>query len=60
MHRSRLGCLVIDCETDDLDQDAEFWGGVFGATVISRNNPEDKNYRGLATDSDAPKFYYRK
>ena len=60
MHRSRLGCLVIDCETDDLDQDADFWGGVFGATVISRDNPEDKNYRGLATDSDAPKILLQK
>lgn len=60
MHKSRLGCLVIDCETEDLDKDAEFWGGVFGATVISRDNPENENYRGLATDSDAPKILLQK
>jgi len=60
MHKSRLGCLVIDCKTDDLDQDAKFWGSVFGATVISRDNPESENYRGLATDSDAPKILLQK
>lgn len=26
MHKSRLQTLVIDCETDDLDSDAAFWG----------------------------------
>ena len=52
--------MVIDCQTEDLNRDAEFWGSVFGATVISRGNPEDANYRGLTTDSDAPKTLVQK
>lgn len=26
MHKSRLGVVVIDCETENLDREAEFWG----------------------------------
>ena len=29
-HRSRLGCVVIDCETDDLSAAASFWGAALG------------------------------
>ena len=29
-HHSRLGCLVIDCRTDDLKPALEFWKGVLG------------------------------
>ncbi|PLX35967.1 MAG: glyoxalase [Hyphomicrobiales bacterium] len=29
-HKSRLGCLVIDCKTDDLGDALTFWSGVFG------------------------------
>lgn len=32
-HRSRLGCLVIDCKTDDLSDAAAFWGGALGGEV---------------------------
>ncbi|NOR67439.1 MAG: VOC family protein, partial [Woeseiaceae bacterium] len=31
MHRSRLAGLIIDCETDDLDAAAAFWGKALGA-----------------------------
>ena len=55
MHRSRLGCLVIDCQTDDLDQDARFWADALGAEVTRRDAAGDK-YRGLSTDDDAPKI----
>lgn len=27
MHKSRLGVVVIDCQTDDLAGAAAFWGG---------------------------------
>ena len=30
MHRSRLGGLIIDCETDDLEAAAEFWSRALG------------------------------
>ena len=26
MHRSRLGRLAIDCQTEDLEAAVEFWG----------------------------------
>ncbi len=30
MHKSRLGGIIIDCRTDDLDSAAAFWGGALG------------------------------
>lgn len=57
MHKSRLGTLVIDSGTDDVDRDAEFWGKALGCNVISRNSePGDENYRGLESDPSQPKM----
>ena len=50
MHKSRLGCLVIDCQTDNLDRDAEFWSRALGGDIVRRYQPGDENYRGLTTD----------
>jgi hypothetical protein len=33
MHRSKLIGFIIDCQTQDLRQAAEFWGGALGMTV---------------------------
>ena len=41
MHKSRLGCLIIDCRTDDLDREAQFWSQVFGQEIIRRYEPGD-------------------
>jgi predicted enzyme related to lactoylglutathione lyase len=30
MHKSRLGALIVDCHTDDLAREAEFWGAALG------------------------------
>ena len=30
MHKSRLGGLIIDCRTDDLDAAADFWSQALG------------------------------
>lgn len=61
MHRSRLGTLVIDCETDDLDGDAKFWAAALGCKVLTRNvEPEDDNYRGLESDPSQPKMLIQK
>ena len=30
-HKSRLGVIVIDCQTDDLQDAAAFWAGALGA-----------------------------
>lgn len=44
MHRSRLAGLIIDCETDDLDAAAVFWGEALGAAPKSAANIEDSPY----------------
>ena len=36
-HRSRLAGFIIDCQVDDLDAAARFWGGALGATI---ENPD--------------------
>jgi predicted enzyme related to lactoylglutathione lyase len=51
MHKSRLGTVVIDCETDDLEREAHFWGAALGGEIVSpvpggryidvRNDPSD-------------------
>ncbi len=33
MHKSRLGTIIIDCQTDDLDAEATFWGNVLGSSA---------------------------
>ena len=30
MHKSRLGAVIIDCQTEDLEAEAEFWGQALG------------------------------
>ena len=30
MHRSRLGTLIFDCDTDDLEREALFWSAALG------------------------------
>ena len=55
MHRSRLAGVIIDCNTDDLDVAADFWGKALGAPPASAADleagpyvelkmPEDENY----------------
>ncbi|MDD9738409.1 MAG: VOC family protein [Marinovum algicola] len=29
-HKSRIGCIVIDCQTDDLTQACAFWSAALG------------------------------
>ncbi len=50
MHKSRLGNIVIDCQTNDLLSEAQFWSSVLGYPL-----PEDldtsSNFVQLATPS---------
>ncbi|RJF96792.1 VOC family protein [Noviherbaspirillum cavernae] len=41
MHRSRLGNIVIDCQTDDLLSEAHFWSAALGYPL-----PEDLDAAG--------------
>jgi hypothetical protein len=34
MHKSRLGALIIDCQTDDLEREAEFWSAALGGEAV--------------------------
>ncbi len=49
MHRSRLGTVVIDCQTADLDRAAEFWAQALNRPASKPQDPADQNYRELQT-----------
>ncbi len=52
MHKSRLGAIIIDCLTENLEADAEFWAKALGREAKRSGNPEDENYIGLAGPED--------
>ncbi len=56
MHKSRLGCVVIDCRTDDLDAAAAFWSAALGRAAESADDAGDEPYRGLACPPGEPKM----
>ena len=60
MHKSRLGAVVIDCETDDLDREAEFWSRVLGAAAKRSSNSEYQNYVSLEVAPDEVKVLLQK
>ena len=47
MHKSRLGTLIIDCDTDDLSQQAEFWSRALGLATESADDPVNEKYLRL-------------
>ena len=54
MHKSRLGGLIIDCQTEDLDTAAEFWSKALGCRAKDSTEPEDQGYIPLQTETDEP------
>jgi predicted enzyme related to lactoylglutathione lyase len=52
MHKSRLGTVVIDCQTGDADLAAEFWSRALGWSAVPLSDPADANYRQLNTPPD--------
>jgi len=52
MHKSRLGVIVIDCESDDLSDAETFWSQALGCAAQRSNNPEQQNYVKLDTPAD--------
>ncbi|GLQ90758.1 VOC family protein [Dyella flagellata] len=54
MHYSRLCALLIDCNTDDIDQSALFWADALGRPVDYEHPGTRGNYRMLATPEDEP------
>jgi predicted enzyme related to lactoylglutathione lyase len=49
MHRSRLATIVIDCQTDELDAASGFWSRALGWASKKLSEPDNSNYRQLAT-----------
>ena len=49
MHKSRLGGLIIDCKTENLEASADFWSRALGCPVKRHSDPADANYIGLET-----------
>lgn len=47
MHKSRLGALVIDCRTEDVEAAAGFWSAALGWPSRPLADPGDANYRSL-------------
>ena len=54
MHKSRLGTVVIDCQTTDVDAAAAFWSQALGWKSQVIDDPINANYRQLETPPDQP------
>lgn len=50
MHRSRLGALVIDCQSEDFDRDIAFWAGALGGEGKRDTAPGDEHYARVLQD----------
>ena len=44
MHKSRLGALVVDCESENLFEYAEFWGAALGSEPESQEGQINQRY----------------
>ena len=49
MHKSRLGTLIFDCRTDDLEAAARFWSQALGCPIRRHSELPDDKYVGLET-----------
>src|SRR5450432_3199994 len=47
MHKSKLSGFIIDCQSDDLDRAADFWGGALGMPVRELPADEAQLYKRL-------------
>ena len=55
MHKSRLGTIVVDCRTQDLDRAAGFWSAALGRSVEAFDSAAP-NYRELEGPDDEVKI----
>lgn len=60
MHKSRLGAIVIDCRSDDLERDAAFWSAALGYEAKAPSAADGERYRTLAGPADDPKILLQK
>jgi predicted enzyme related to lactoylglutathione lyase len=52
MHKSQLAGFIIDCRTQDLESAAAFWSAALGLDVRPVSDPQERDYRTLATAPD--------
>ena len=50
MHKSRLGGIIIDCQTNDLELAGSFWSAALG--LDTSREEADQGYIKLHTDPD--------
>ena len=50
MHKSRLGTMIIDCQTDELETMAAFWGQALGLVPESSTDSVNRKYIRLLGD----------
>lgn len=50
MHRSRLAGFIIDCNTDSLEQAAEFWSAALGYPLKDPAQEASPLYRQMITN----------
>ena len=60
MPRSRLGTIVLDCRTDDLDAAAAFWAAALRSTAHGFDDPQNAAYRKIETPPDQPTILVQK
>ncbi|MCP4876968.1 MAG: VOC family protein [Gammaproteobacteria bacterium] len=58
MHKSRLGTVIIDCNTDDLEREARFWGMALGGTT--QRHDDEGRYVDVQTDPSDPQVILQK
>ena len=54
MHHSRLGGVIIDCNTDDLKKESDFWSKALGYGIRLSDDPDDEKYVALDTPEGEP------
>jgi predicted enzyme related to lactoylglutathione lyase len=52
MHKSKLAGFIIDCQTDDLQAAASFWGAALGMKVRQLPPEEAQRYVELVDPND--------
>ncbi len=50
MHKSRLGAIIVDCKTDDLEGEAQFWADALGGSI----GRKDERYIEILSDPGDP------
>jgi predicted enzyme related to lactoylglutathione lyase len=50
MHKSQLAGFIIDCQTEDLEAAAAFWGAALGLEIERLQDPVEATYVRLDTE----------